>query len=252
MRLGLRFAATLAILLVIQFARTLVTPLPSIPDVSHLPTPFLTVVIPTVPRRDNSMFIINTIQSFLDQWPVSDADPYFDRLSIVVINHRPEEHAAFDAARLGIMATPLGQHYVTFIEREDEAGIVPLLQRQLVHVRGSVSRSPVAHVKFAWTERCQPPSSESPTAHIICSLKTTFHCAPTAGHSSFDISRRSVPLYIPTNCYSSRPTTRFRIYVVSLQQPAAVVSFSPNADLLPFCGGLKRLSSWARRALTTS
>ena len=67
---------------------------------------WLTIGIPTVPRRGNADYLAQTVDAIAKQLPTHPADPLFGQVAVVVLNNRPGGHAVFDAVRRRIAAGP--------------------------------------------------------------------------------------------------------------------------------------------------
>ena len=77
---------------------------------------WLTVGLPTVPRKGGVDYLTPTIKSFLEQISDDPADPLYGKLRIVVMNMRPGEHPLFDKVRDVVLASEKGRAHIFFVE----------------------------------------------------------------------------------------------------------------------------------------
>ena len=63
--------------------------------------PWLTIGIPTVPRKNNEDYLVRVVKTILHQLPTHPADPFIGRVRVLVMNTHtgPERHARFEEAR---------------------------------------------------------------------------------------------------------------------------------------------------------
>ena len=57
---------------------------------------WLTIGIPTFPRKDNADYLTRTLETLLEELPVDDTDPLFARVRVLVMNNSPGNHSVFD------------------------------------------------------------------------------------------------------------------------------------------------------------
>ena len=77
---------------------------------------WLTIGIPTVPRRHGERYLEQTLSAIAQQLPLRHEDPNYRRVMIVVLNNQPGKHAVFDAARAKYEAGPYAA-YFKFVEQ---------------------------------------------------------------------------------------------------------------------------------------
>lgn len=78
---------------------------------------WLTIGIPTVPRRHGERYLEQTINAIVQQLPIRTDDPLFDRVIVVVLNNRPREHRVFDEVRSQYESGAYAR-YFKFVEQE--------------------------------------------------------------------------------------------------------------------------------------
>ena len=78
---------------------------------------WLTIGIPTVPRRGNPQYLTKTLNAILKQLPTRRNDPLYHSIIVVVLNNQPKIHAEFDEVRQRIENSPY-RHYFRFEEAE--------------------------------------------------------------------------------------------------------------------------------------
>ncbi|KAI8089431.1 uncharacterized protein BX664DRAFT_262031 [Halteromyces radiatus] len=85
-------------------------------------------VIMTAPRRDDPPFLTQTLQSYMDQWPLLPPSPsslssmvkapsLYDRLQVIVYTHF-SNHSEYDRAYDYFSQDPKGQRYIKWIREE--------------------------------------------------------------------------------------------------------------------------------------
>ena len=80
---------------------------------------WLTIGIPTVPRRGNPDYLQRTVSAIISQLPTRSDDPLFGRVVVVILNNIPGEHALFDELRRQVEAGPHRRYF-----RFEEATVV--------------------------------------------------------------------------------------------------------------------------------
>ncbi len=60
---------------------------------------WLTVGIPTVPRKTGADYLTRTLETLLEELPADDTDPLYGRVRVLVMNNRPGNHSVFYAVR---------------------------------------------------------------------------------------------------------------------------------------------------------
>ncbi|KAK9825323.1 hypothetical protein WJX74_009420 [Apatococcus lobatus] len=72
-------------------------PLPASQQVAA--RPWLTIGIPTFPRKEHRDYLTPTLSSLLEELPLDGSDPFFGRVQVLVMNNRPEAgaHPVFEA-----------------------------------------------------------------------------------------------------------------------------------------------------------
>jgi hypothetical protein len=78
---------------------------------------WLTIGIPTVPRRGDPDYLLQTVNAITKQLPTRPDDPLYGRVIVVILNNLPGQHKLFDDVRRHIES---GQHssYFRFEEAE--------------------------------------------------------------------------------------------------------------------------------------
>ena len=69
---------------------------------------WLTVGIPTVPRKTGADYLTRTLETLLEELPGDDTDPLHGRVRVLVINNRPGNHSVFYAVRCRLMLLRTG------------------------------------------------------------------------------------------------------------------------------------------------
>jgi hypothetical protein len=77
---------------------------------------WLTIGIPTVPRRHGERYLEQTLSAIAQQLPLRHEDPNYHRVMIVVLNNQPGKHAVFDAAKAQYETGPYAA-YFRFVEQ---------------------------------------------------------------------------------------------------------------------------------------
>lgn len=70
--------------------------------------PWLTISIPTVPRRDGVDYLNPVLDSIALELPSVETDPLYGRIRVLVVNNSPGKHAVFDEARERFSGRPDG------------------------------------------------------------------------------------------------------------------------------------------------
>ena len=77
---------------------------------------WLTIAIPTFPRKGDKDYLSVTLSSLLAELPSTPSDPAYGRVQVVVMNNKPQAHAVFDAVRARYEADEHARTYVRFVE----------------------------------------------------------------------------------------------------------------------------------------
>lgn len=56
---------------------------------------WLTIGIPTVPRKTGADYLTLTLESLLEELPLDSSDPLYGRVRVLVMNNRPGNHSVF-------------------------------------------------------------------------------------------------------------------------------------------------------------
>ena len=56
---------------------------------------WLTIGIPTIPRKDNTDYLSRTLSTLLEELPLSPTDLLYRRVKVIVMNNRPGNHSAW-------------------------------------------------------------------------------------------------------------------------------------------------------------
>ena len=78
---------------------------------------WLTIGIPTVPRRGDPDYLNQTIKAITKQLPTRQDDPLYGRVVVVVLNNLPGQHHLFDGVKRSIEGGPY-RSYFRFEEAE--------------------------------------------------------------------------------------------------------------------------------------
>jgi hypothetical protein len=78
---------------------------------------WLTIGIPTVPRKNGERYLEQTVNAIAQQLPLRQDDLLFDRVMVVVLNNRPGKHVVFDQMKSKYEAGPFAR-YFKFVEQE--------------------------------------------------------------------------------------------------------------------------------------
>ncbi len=60
---------------------------------------WLTIGIPTVPRKTGADYLTLTLESLLEELPLDKSDPLYGRVRVLVMNNRPGNHTVFYKVR---------------------------------------------------------------------------------------------------------------------------------------------------------
>lgn len=60
---------------------------------------WLTIGIPTVPRKTGADYLTLTLESLLEELPLDRSDPLYGRVRVLVMNNRPGNHTVFYKVR---------------------------------------------------------------------------------------------------------------------------------------------------------
>jgi hypothetical protein len=97
---------------------------------------WLTIGIPTVPRKDGHDYLERTLRAIAQQLPARADDPLHASVTVVVLNNQPGRHPAFDRARAEAAAGPHAASFrfveaaVPEIRTEELGSRPPRVQRQ--------------------------------------------------------------------------------------------------------------------------
>ena len=61
---------------------------------------WLTIGIPTVPRKSEADYLSRTLETLLQELPADSTDPLHARVRVLVMNNRPGNHSVFYAVSL--------------------------------------------------------------------------------------------------------------------------------------------------------
>ena len=61
---------------------------------------WLVIGIPTVPRRNDTDYLTPTLASVLDELPLNPGDSLYNRVKIIVMNNRPNDHIVYTKVKL--------------------------------------------------------------------------------------------------------------------------------------------------------
>ena len=78
---------------------------------------WLTIGIPTVPRKHGERYLEQTMNAIVQQLPLRQDDPLFDRVMVVVLNNKPGQHSVFDQVRSQYESGAYAR-YFKFVEQE--------------------------------------------------------------------------------------------------------------------------------------
>lgn len=57
---------------------------------------WLTIGIPTIPRKDNTDYLSRTLSTLLEELPQDPTDLLYRRVKVIVMNNRPGNHTAWE------------------------------------------------------------------------------------------------------------------------------------------------------------
>jgi hypothetical protein len=60
---------------------------------------WLTIGIPTVPRRSGADYLLRTLETLLEDLPLDSTDPVYGAVRVVVMNNHPGNHSSFYQVR---------------------------------------------------------------------------------------------------------------------------------------------------------
>ncbi|CAL5222351.1 g4702 [Coccomyxa viridis] len=90
---------------------------------------WLTVGIPTVPRKTGADYLTRTLETLLEELPADDTDPLYGRVRVLVMNNRPGNHSVFYALRERVQKGPAGDPFVAkariYMALVDNPGTLP-------------------------------------------------------------------------------------------------------------------------------
>ena len=73
---------------------------------------WLTIGIPTVPRRGDPDYLQQTLNAIISQLPLRKDDPLYGKIIVVVLNNMPGHHKIFEIAKAQIQAGPLKDYFI--------------------------------------------------------------------------------------------------------------------------------------------
>ena len=84
-------------------------------DTANQRSRWLTIGIPTVPRKGNPDYLSQTVDAIIGQLPTRSDDPFYAKVLVVILNNRPQQHPVFDEVRKRVEQ---GSHsfYFKFVE----------------------------------------------------------------------------------------------------------------------------------------
>ncbi|CAK0787359.1 hypothetical protein CVIRNUC_010579 [Coccomyxa viridis] len=90
---------------------------------------WLTVGIPTVPRRNEADYLTRTLETLLQELPSDSTDPLYARVRVLVMNNRPGNHSVFYAVKERVRSGPEGDLFVAkarlYLAMVDNPGTLP-------------------------------------------------------------------------------------------------------------------------------
>jgi hypothetical protein len=73
---------------------------------------WLTIGIPTVPRKGNPDYLSQTVDAIINQLPTRADDPFYAKVMVVILNNRPkQQHIIFDEVKRRVESSP---HHIYF------------------------------------------------------------------------------------------------------------------------------------------
>ncbi len=67
---------------------------------------WLTIGIPTVPRKGNLDYLSQTVDAIINQLPTRPDDPFYQKVMVVVLNNRPGQHVVFNKVKARVERGP--------------------------------------------------------------------------------------------------------------------------------------------------
>ncbi|BDA42972.1 hypothetical protein COCOBI_03-8650 [Coccomyxa sp. Obi] len=90
---------------------------------------WLTIGIPTVPRKNGAAYLTLTLDSLLEELPLDGSDPLYGRVRVIVMNNRPGNHTVFYKVRQRIEAGSAEDEFVAkarvYVSMVDNPGTLP-------------------------------------------------------------------------------------------------------------------------------
>ena len=77
---------------------------------------WLIIGIPTVPRANGVDYLSATVEAILQQIPDHESDPFYGKVKVVVLNHRPGEHPVFEKVKQWVQSSQKGRDHFSFVE----------------------------------------------------------------------------------------------------------------------------------------
>ena len=72
---------------------------------------WLTIGIPTVPRKGNPDYLSQTVDAIISQLPTRQDDPFYAKVMVVVLNNRPRQHVVFDDVKKRVENGPYNFYF---------------------------------------------------------------------------------------------------------------------------------------------
>eukprot|EP00276_Gloeochaete_wittrockiana_P003887 CAMPEP_0184647524 /NCGR_PEP_ID=MMETSP0308-20130426/4476_1 /TAXON_ID=38269 /ORGANISM="Gloeochaete witrockiana, Strain SAG 46.84" /LENGTH=361 /DNA_ID=CAMNT_0027078561 /DNA_START=259 /DNA_END=1344 /DNA_ORIENTATION=+ len=214
-------------------------------QVAHPPRDlWMLIAIPTVPRMDNPVYLLRTLQTLTALLTEDEHGIFYGRIKIVVINNRVGMHAVFDLARHKFR----NSSYITFVEKpfetEDpfpDAGDLDMANANLPGTRVRKQTADVAYLlraslwaavgRFAeYDPKTKPPPPSVPQLFMF--MEDDFELCPNGWHAiSYAITKAT--LYHP-DWVSLRFSSGLNGLVIRGKDVVAVASyFEKNAKRRP-------------------
>ena len=77
---------------------------------------WLIIGIPTVPRSNGVDYLSSTVEAIMQQIPDRPSDPFYGKVKVVVLNHRPGEHPIFEKVKQWVLSSQKGKDHFDFVE----------------------------------------------------------------------------------------------------------------------------------------
>ena len=65
--------------------------------------PWLTIGIPTIPRKNQTDYLTRTLSSLMEEVPLDPTDPMYRQVQVIVMNNRPGAHPVWEQARISAL-----------------------------------------------------------------------------------------------------------------------------------------------------